>query len=158
MINLKKTNITAAYNSGILQGKAYRVLKNHLDQSLEHFHISILEWKILGLIFDHEELNIAELASLLSVDPPLITRIVNSLEKKDLVQKTPHLNDKRITVIIMTAKGKKMIPLIEIAVKNSIRSLFSGITPEEFGIYMKVLKAIVSQGEILTVKKQYRIE
>ena len=147
-MNIHSTNkdfSTPAYKYGILQGKSYRVLQNNLAGVLSPFNLSISEWKLISLVFEHKKIRVAHLAEALSVDPPLITKLVTGLEKKQLVNKVQDSIDKRVTFITANKKLEALLPQVEIYVKKDIRRLFAGIAPQEFLIYIKVLQTVIDQ-------------
>lgn len=148
----------SAYKAGILQGKSYRVMQNQLSETLLPYSLSIPEWKILGLLFDTKELKAVDLAAHLDVDPPLVTRLLNTLEEKKLVQKKNHITDKRVTLITITDKGGKLIPQIEKSVRKTMKELLTGVSIEEMGAYIKVLQTIIQQGQLLSIKGNYLLE
>jgi DNA-binding MarR family transcriptional regulator len=135
-----------AYNLGLMQGRAYRTLSSHLTKALFPYDLSIPEWKLLGQLFDHGNMKLAQLAALLSVEAPLVTALVDKLEKKQLVERTNDAKDRRAKVIVTTKKGSKLVEEIEPNVRATMRSLFKGITPEEIKTYLKVLNAIDTNG------------
>jgi DNA-binding MarR family transcriptional regulator len=47
----------------------------------------------------------SELASLLTVDPPNLTPVVDDLERAGLVERQPHLTDRRVKLVVATAEG-----------------------------------------------------
>jgi DNA-binding MarR family transcriptional regulator len=47
----------------------------------------------------------SELASLLSVDPPNLTAVVDDLEDAKLVERRPHPTDRRVKLVAATADG-----------------------------------------------------
>lgn len=151
----KKHSKNMAYQAGILQGKAYRVLQNHLSDVLSDFDISIPEWKLLGQLYDYGQLKAKSLAEILDVDPPLITALVNGLLQKKLVKKIADSKDKRVTYIAPTQKTISLIPQTEEAVRTMMKELLNGITSEELNTYIKVLTIIVKQGTVLKIKNQY---
>ncbi len=146
------------YLSGILQGKAYRILQNNLTEALLPFNISIPEWKILGLLQIEKGLKITTIADILDVESPLVTRLINTLEKNELVQKEQNKKDKRIMTIVSTHKGKKLIQDSDSAVRNALGILLKGISAEEMEIYKKVLETIVENGQIGSYNKKYIVE
>src|SRR5690348_14501831 len=75
-----------AYSTGLIQGKAYRALNTALTKILLRFGISIPEWKLLGQLVDHGDLKLAQLAEKLDVEAPLVTALIDKLEKKALVK------------------------------------------------------------------------
>ncbi|CAN5166845.1 MarR family winged helix-turn-helix transcriptional regulator [soil metagenome] len=148
----------AAYNSGILQGKAYRTLQNHLTGVLKPYGVSIPEWKILGKLYDNQKLKVVELANALDVDPPLITKLINRLESVNFVEREREPEDQRIVWVKQTEKGKKLIPELEIAVRKELGYLLDGVTRDDMAAYKKVLQTIVTQGKLAVIKKSYLLE
>lgn len=140
-IDLKQFN---AYNAGLLQGKAYRALNTELTKALLQFDLSIPEWKLLGQLYDHGEMKLAELADRLQVEAPLVTALIDKLEKKKLVLRKFHPHDKRAKIIIATSTAKKIIPKVEPVVRKSMTTLMKGVSFNELRTYVKVLKIIVT--------------
>lgn len=140
---------TATYNSGILQGQAYKTLQFFLTRTLLPYNLSIPEWKLLGQLYDYKVLRVADLASFLGYDPPLVTALIDSLEKKKLLRRKIHKHDRRVKMIIPTQKTINLIPTIEPEVRKTISSLLQPITSEELRIYTGVLENIVMRGKEL---------
>jgi DNA-binding MarR family transcriptional regulator len=140
-INPAKLN---AYSTGLLQGKAYRALNNSLTKVLLVHDISIPEWKLVGQLVDHGEMKLAQLADRLDVEAPLITALIDKLEKKELVKRTNHPQDKRSKIIMVTPKGKKTIIEIEPYVKQTMARMLKGIHRSELFSYIHVLQTIVN--------------
>ena len=53
-----------------------------------------------------EPLTLRALAERLSADPPYVTLMVDDLEKRGLVQRTPHPEDRRAKLVQLTAAGR----------------------------------------------------
>jgi|GEM_PF-2227025 len=146
------------HKSGILQGKAYRILQNNLAEALTPFELTILEWKTLALITEYKKLTTVHLARLLDVETPLITRLCKSLNAKKRIQKVTSEKDKRIHYIYPTEKTMTEIFMIEKSVQQAMGVLLQGVTLDELKIYKKVLLAISHNGVSKPVKKCYTIE
>jgi DNA-binding MarR family transcriptional regulator len=52
-----------------------------------------------------QPMSMRELASLLGVDPPNLTPIVDDLERAGLVERTPHPTDRRVKLVVATRAG-----------------------------------------------------
>lgn len=50
-------------------------------------------------------MSMRELASLLGVDPPNLTPVVDDLEQAGLVERTPHPTDRRVKLVVATRSG-----------------------------------------------------
>jgi MarR family transcriptional regulator for hemolysin len=135
-----------AYNSGLLQGKAYRILTSHLTEVLLPYNLSIPEWKLLGQLADGGNMKLAKLAELLAVEAPLVTSLVDSLEKKGLVTRSNDPIDKRAKVIEGTKRAFSLVDDIEPKVKAKVQILLHGTTIEDLNAYIRILNAIVKNG------------
>lgn len=138
------TDYLNAYSVGLLQGKAYRILNTNLTRVLSPYDLSIPEWKLIGQLHDHGDMGLAELAERLSVEPPLVTKLIDHLEKKDYVVRTLHKSDKRAKVITVTKKGEKILLELEPKVKESMKNLVDGVSKMEMLAYIHVLETIVN--------------
>jgi len=141
-----KTEPMTIQKAGLLQGKAYRILNIHMDVTLEPFNVTIPEWKLLGQLYDDGSMKLADLAHRLGVEPPLITALVDQLEKKKMVLRKSEKKDKRVKLISLTPQAAKEMPKIELAIRLCMRTLVDGITPLEMMTYLKVLARIIENG------------
>lgn len=143
----EKAGLTT-YAMGLLQAKAYRVLKNQTTEALKDFGISTIEWALLGLLYDNKEgLSFIMLATLLGVEAPFVTAMVHSLEKNNLVMRKSDKNDKRAKIVSLTAAGKNNIPKIEERVRQSSKFLLEHLSMSDILAYKKVLKTIIQNAE-----------
>lgn len=133
-----------AYSSGLLQGKAYSRLHRYLTNTLLPYNVSVPEWKLLGQLFENHKIKLNELADLLSYDPPMVTKLVKRLEKKELVKREQDPSDERAKIITITQEGSKLIKELEPKVKITMAQILKGISKEELTTYIKVLITIVN--------------
>ena len=140
-INMNNLN---AYSTGLLQGKAYRALNTSLTKALLSYDITIPEWKLIGQLQDHGTMRLADLAERLNVEAPLVTALIDALERKNFVKRTNHPNDKRAKIITITKKGCDLVLAIEPHVKAAMNELLNGVPREKVLIYLEVLQTIVN--------------
>lgn len=158
MTGLIKKIINAAshrttYRIGLLQTKAYRVLKQHTALTLVPYGISTIEWAFLGLLHDSPEgMRSKEAAQEIGVEAPFVTAMVASLKKKDFVIERADKNDSRAKNLSLTPKGHKFVIATENILKESVKDIMTGISPGDILAYLSVLKQMVdnSSGEILS--------
>jgi DNA-binding MarR family transcriptional regulator len=55
----------------------------------------------------------SELASLLTVDPPNLTPVVDDLERAGLVERQPHPTDRRVKLVVATTEGTALAQLAD---------------------------------------------
>jgi len=104
--------------------------------------ITTEQWRILRCLQNKDGQRQQDLANFVYKDKTLITRIVDSMEKRDLVVRVPDRLDRRQKLIYLTNKGKRLQEeLMQIAQKTSLEAQ-QGIGEEHLGIFTNVLLKI----------------
>ncbi len=80
-----------------------------LKDKLEDKNVSHGEFLFLFNIFFHEPLSQRELADLLFVSEPYVTKMIKKLEKKDYVERKVDEKNKSIKNLYLTPTGKTLI-------------------------------------------------
>ena len=138
----------STYKAGLLQAKAYRILKHRTNELLRPYDLSSLDWAVLGLLFDHEKgFKLSELAKLLGIEAPFASIMIDVLEKKKLVKRIVHPDDRRAKIIILTSQGKKIVPIIEKDLREHTKDLIHGASLSSLQGYLKVLNTIIRNAE-----------
>ncbi len=85
------------------------------------------QWLVLQKIADADEINQSGIASATAKDPAAITRMLDLMVKKDLVQRKDAKKDKRSSIIKLTRKGrglvKRMSPVIADMYSASLKEI-----------------------------------
>ena len=134
-----------SYEFGLIQTKAFRALKGHTLKLLQPYSLTTYEWAVLGVLFEAEVAGcrITELADILHVSKPFITKTVGRLTDKGWVCKsTVDETDKRSVRIMLTPHAQKEIPVIEKYLRAETKHVFKGIGKTKLFFYMQVLQQI----------------
>lgn len=134
------------YQAGTLQAKAYRVLRGHLSASLTTYGVTMQEWAILGHVATHPDCRHADIATLLGVESPLATNLINQLQAKKLVRRLPDPADARAKLLECTAAGTKLVDTAEQELRQDLGKFLSDIPRGDLQIYIKVLQKISDKG------------
>jgi DNA-binding MarR family transcriptional regulator len=138
-----------SYEAGLLQAKAYRLLKTHTGKTLQQYGLTMAEWAVVGHLMDISKgLRLADLSTLLGVEPPLVTRLVDSLEDQQLVRRQSDKSDRRAKRICLSAKGGKLVVTVETAMRQSMKELLVGVGFEDLQSYLRVLRAICNNAQV----------
>ena len=78
-----------------------------------------------------ESARVSDLAELLGVDTPAVTRKVQQLERLGYVVIEPDAVDRRAKLVALTKSGEKIIERIMLAVNHRLTRLFEGWTMDE---------------------------
>jgi MarR family transcriptional regulator for hemolysin len=136
------------YRVGLLQAKAYRILRQHTDKKLIPFDMSSTHWALLGLLYEAKAgLRPGEVANELGVEAPFVTRMVNEFKKKKLVEQKEDPSDSRANVLFLTAAGKAEVKKIESVLRVEMAPLIKDVAFGDLLSYLLVLKKIIENAE-----------
>jgi MarR family transcriptional regulator for hemolysin len=136
------------YRVGLLQAKAYRILRQHTDKKLMPFDITSTHWALLGLLYDTKSgMRPSEIANELGVEAPLVTRLVNEFKKKKIIEQHQDKSDSRANVLFLTAAGKAEVKKIETYLRAEMTPLIKDISFGDLLSYLLVLSKIIENAE-----------
>ena len=97
-------------NIGYLMNRTGLRMKLVLQKTFNEngYSLTAEHWGILQKLYERDNLTQVELATLLSKDKPNITRIIDVMEKNNLVQRKAAPNDRRKYLISPTAYAKNI--------------------------------------------------
>lgn len=137
----------STYRAGVYQAKAYRVFKTMKNAMLAKYSLSMMQWSVLGFIYDTGEkgIRITTLANELDTTQAFITTVVNALESKGFVTRTVDESDTRAKKVRIEVSRRDLIEEIEQDLRAQLRSqLYSKITRDELIAYMTVAEKFSS--------------
>src|SRR5215475_655951 len=85
-------------------GKASTAIARRLQKKFNNagLNLTIEQWSVLYHLWKQEGMSQQELCNATFRDKPSITRLVDNLEKQNLVKRVPSENDRRINLIFVT--------------------------------------------------------
>jgi DNA-binding MarR family transcriptional regulator len=136
-----QTRYDAPFIARLLLPKAVARVFEVQDRALAPIGLTARQGLIL-LSCDLEEANTAaELASLYGLEASSITRLLDRLEKKRLIERTRSRSDRRKAILALTSRGKAVLQrAVKIAGPIAIAT-WKGVTEDE----RKTLVAIVTK-------------
>jgi DNA-binding MarR family transcriptional regulator len=148
---LKKISLTArnrtTYTAGLLQARAYKILKERTSVVLAPLGISTTEWAFLGLLMDHGSMRPKQVAEEIGVEAPFVTVMVAHLKKSGWVEEDSDMKDSRAKILSITAKGKSFVQKTEVRVRNEMRPLVQGTAIGDLLGYLSVLESIIKNSK-----------
>jgi DNA-binding MarR family transcriptional regulator len=93
-----------------ITGKASTAIARRLQKKFNAagLNITIEQWSVLYHLWKQEGISQQELCNATFRDKPSITRLVDNLEKINLVKRVASENDRRINLIYMTKQAQKL--------------------------------------------------
>lgn len=117
---------------------AYLMMRNKsiyqrvADMKLAHLGITSSQMSVLMMIAHNENATISSVSQLLGSDAAAIVRIVHKLEAQLLIQRLPSKTDRRVTHLLLTAEGKRLMKQIPSVLSELLNHSLAGFTVQEF--------------------------
>ncbi len=121
------------YDFGFLVQKAFS--ENGLDLSKE-------QWSVLKRLNVHDGQPQNDLAFITHRDKTSMTRLVNTMESKDLVIRKTDGNDRRVNRIFLTKYGKEVIEKVQPIMYDLIPAVQESLSEEEIETLIATLKKV----------------
>lgn len=119
-----------------------QVLKNRLERVLSPFDLTGAQFYLLK----NTDTNIGhsqnELCRLIDKSPANLTRILDRLEKKELIIRKDNPEDRRSSLVFQTEQGKDLVNQVSTLFQKLSDSVEEGISSEDRIIFQKVLNQI----------------
>ncbi len=106
----KRERDTAQVELGFWVGSLSSAMKNSLNRSLAPFDITASQWAILETCYKGEADSVSTLCRYIPVDAAAISRQVDRLVSKRLIQRRRRAKDRRTVRITLTAAGRELVP------------------------------------------------
>jgi DNA-binding MarR family transcriptional regulator len=97
---------------------------------------------LTALYENHGKLTMKEIAETIGKDKSTITPLVNKLLELGYITKEKNANDKRVTYIILTTKGKQIESKFSAISKEVSSTAYKGFSSEEKAIFLRMLKKL----------------
>lgn len=118
---------------------ARRLQKNFRKAGLE---ITVEQWSVLYHLWKEDCLNQQELCNRTFRDKPSITRLIDNLEKQQLVKRITSKEDRRINLVCLTDAAKELQEMtVEIANQTMDEALI-GVNKTDIETVKKVLQQV----------------
>jgi DNA-binding MarR family transcriptional regulator len=121
-------DFTLTHSVGFAINKARNLLVAEIDTALKDLGITTQQMGILLSMRNGDATTPFELSKLLGIDTGLMTRMLDKLEAKGLLQRTRSLEDRRVVNLTLTAEGERtaaQVPHIVPVVLNQRLRKFS---------------------------------
>ena len=130
----------------ILVGKVSTAINRAFLRSFanEGIEISTEQWSVLACLWQKDKVTQQALCTLTLKDKPSMTRLIDKLEKANLVTRVADHNDRRINLIHLTEKGLALQQRATELVDKIVSKALNNITDEELNIGRTVLKKILA--------------
>lgn len=123
-------------------GTVAHFIQNNFNQKLAEFNLTVAQAKVLFNLVNYGNQPQSDLQQRLYVKASTMNGVIETLLKKQLIEKRDNRNDRRSKLIILTQKGKELEEKLWQESENMDKHLLKGFSMEEKHLLLGWLKRI----------------
>lgn len=127
-----------------ITGKASIAIARRLQKkfNLAGLNLTIEQWSVLYQLWKRDGSSQQELCNMTFRDKPSITRLVDNLEKLQLVKRVPSESDRRINLVVLTKQGIKLEEQTMTLAEQTLNEALTGIPAENINLCKEILQQV----------------
>jgi DNA-binding MarR family transcriptional regulator len=136
-------------DSSLLEGlvgynarRAYLVVRELFVKRMAVYDLRVVDFSLLSLITHNPGITSRQLAAALGLLPPNVVGLVNTLEKRGLIERQPHPVDGRAVGLHLTEAGEVLVSEAESTVEHLEIDATSSLTVTERKTLIRLLQKI----------------
>lgn len=119
-----------------------RRMRHGTRQALAPFDLSPAQSRALGTLMRRGSMRPGTLAEMLGIAPRSATEVVDALESRGLVERTPDPSDRRATLVVPTDEGREVMFKIREARMAESDELFARLSATDRAELTRILLAL----------------
>ena len=126
-------------------GKTYKLMNMYLSDVFQQNNIQVTkeQWIVLKVLQeDNDGVTQNELAFITERNKASLTRLINVMEKNNLVVRIPSVEDSRKNLIFITTTGKQLFLKMKPLMLESMKILQNGISKEDISNFIRITSKI----------------
>lgn len=131
-------------------GRLASVMKDAFNQKLASWDVTYPQWMILNVLHHQLANTPAQIAENVGVDRSAVTRLLDRLEAKNLVERMHDGLDRRSVKILMTRQGAALMDELNEAAREHQQLFLSQMHPTELRAFKTNVQKLLRAGDIDT--------
>ena len=127
-----------------ITGKASIAIARRLQKKFNSagLNLTIEQWSVLYQLWKQDGSSQQDLCLRTFRDKPSITRLVDNLEKLQLVKRVPSESDRRINLVFLTKHGIKMEEQSMALAEETLNEALTGIPSDNINLCKEILQQV----------------
>ncbi len=127
-----------------ITGKASTAIARRLQKNFKQANVDVTieQWSVLYHLWKEDGLSQQQLCDATFRDKPSITRLVDNLEKLQLVKRVASKDDRRINMIYLTKEAEKLQEQTMVLANQTLNEALEGVTNGQVEIAKEVLQMV----------------
>ncbi|HBJ67267.1 MarR family winged helix-turn-helix transcriptional regulator [Alcaligenes phenolicus] len=109
----------------------YKLDQTLRSTTLREHNMTYVHFRVLQYLWDKDGRSIGEIAKAIVVHQPVLSRVIDQMEERELVQRRTDENDSRYMRVYLSATGRERYAQVWPAAKKMIDDALSVLNPNE---------------------------
>lgn len=132
----------ASPNLGFLLAEVTRLLRRRFDRLVCETGLTRSQWQVISRLSKDEGMSQAALAEILEIEPITLTRLIDRLNAKGLIERRPNPRDRRSWSLHLTGAARPLLAELERHAEVARAEAFRGVPSEDLVKLEETLGAI----------------
>lgn len=128
---------------GYVSANSMKIISDAFSKRLEEKGVTRIQWIALYYLDSEESISQKNLAIKMKTKDPSIARLLDRMERDGLVKRVKSKEDRRVTYVGLTDKGKRLKDEVFPEGERFSDMLLDGISDDDLKTFQKVLDALV---------------
>ena len=115
---------------------------DRIGRLLRPLNVSAAGGLVLGILRDHGAMSPSELGEQLIVTRATVTGLLDSLQRRSFVTRSPNPADRRSLVVEITPEGLVVLQQLRMLIHQHEKTWMTALTDAELGVYIETLQRI----------------
>jgi DNA-binding MarR family transcriptional regulator len=127
-----------------ITGKASTAIARRLQKKFNAagLNLTIEQWSVLYHLWKQDGISQQELCNATFRDKPSITRLVDNLEKLQLVKRVPSESDRRMNMVFLTRQAQKLQDQSMLLAEETLNEALEGVSADRIEVCKEVLQIV----------------
>ncbi len=142
MVKYGMKHVSTSMNSYIsyMLAAAHHAVHQTLATRLKDHGMQVETWRILETLDSEQRLTMGELARIVLMNPPTLTKMVDRMVSQGLVHRQVDASDQRKVNLLLTDLGRKRMTEIRELVRVQDREILAQLDPQQVEVLNCVLR------------------
>lgn len=135
---------------GYLVKRSQRLMQARIEGVFEQRGCTLQQWVVLMLVRDRLALTVADLCRETDHDSGAMTRLIDQLEARKLIERRRNPQDRRVIELSLTELGNETVEALIVIAIDSLNTVMQDFTHEEVKLFKSMLRRLIGRLEDLT--------
>lgn len=134
---------------GYLLKRSQRLMQERIEGLFEQQGFTLQQWVVLMYLRDGLAVTVADMCRSLSHDSGAMTRLVDQLESRKLIERRRSADDRRVVELSLTDAGAEVLDTMVPTACDLLNTAMDGFSREEVKLLQSMLRRLISRLEEL---------